>query len=41
MAVTAVADIVSDTATTVEDTAVNILVHANDSFENTGHRLRR
>ena len=37
--VTAVADIVSDTATTVEDTAVNILVQANDSFENTGHTI--
>ncbi|MCT4706605.1 tandem-95 repeat protein, partial [Enterobacteriaceae bacterium H16N7] len=35
--VTPVADIVADTATTSEDTAVNITVNANDTFENAGH----
>ena len=37
--VTAVADIANDSATTSEDTAVNILVQANDSFENAGHAI--
>ena len=34
-----VADIANDTATTNEDTTVNINVNANDSFENAGHTI--
>ena len=37
--INAVADIVNDTATTNEDTAVNILVQANDTFENPAHAI--
>ena len=37
--VTAVADIANDTATTNEDTAVNILVQGNDTFENGNHAI--
>src|ERR1044072_5905972 len=37
--INAVADIANDTATTNEDTAVNILVQANDTFENPNHAI--
>jgi hypothetical protein len=37
--VNAVADIANDTATTNEDTAVNILVQGNDTFENPAHSI--
>ncbi len=37
--INAVTDIANDTATTNEDTAVNILVQANDTFENPNHAI--
>ena len=37
--INAVADIANDTATTNEDTAVNVLVQANDTFENAAHAI--
>ncbi|WP_332608971.1 tandem-95 repeat protein, partial [Achromobacter sp. ESBL13] len=37
--VSAVADIANDSVTTNEDTAVNIAVNANDTFENAGHAI--
>ena len=37
--ISAVADIAGDTASTNEDTAVNILVQGNDTFENAGHAI--
>ena len=37
--INAVADIANDTATTNEDTAVNILVQGNDTFENANHAI--
>src|ERR1044072_4849435 len=37
--INAVADIANDTATTNEDTAVSILVQANDTFENPNHAI--
>jgi FKBP-type peptidyl-prolyl cis-trans isomerase 2 len=37
--INAVTDIANDTATTNEDTAVNILVQANDTFENPSHAI--
>jgi FKBP-type peptidyl-prolyl cis-trans isomerase 2 len=37
--INAVADIANDTATTGEETAVNILVQANDTFENPNHAI--
>ena len=37
--INAVADIANDTQTTNEDTAVNILVQANDTFENANHAI--
>ena len=37
--VNAVVDIADDTATTNEDTPVNILVQGNDNFENAGHQI--
>ncbi|WP_156487151.1 Ig-like domain-containing protein, partial [Achromobacter piechaudii] len=39
MTVSAVVDIANDTVTTNEDTAVNIDVNANDTFENAGHAI--
>ncbi|MDH6593098.1 hypothetical protein M2165_002987 [Variovorax sp. TBS-050B] len=39
LTVTPVADIAADTATTREDTPVDIAVLGNDSFENTGRRV--
>ena len=37
--INAVADIADDTATTDEDTAVNVLVQANDTFESPAHAI--
>jgi hypothetical protein len=39
ISVTPVADIANDTATTNEDSSVDIVVDANDSFENPGHAI--